>query len=637
MRRLFLLFIALSLPMNLLVSACGTLEISLETPPPPIEEPALGSLPEAILTAEPGLSLNSTSEEIRRAMLESATNWQSIWLDGTFVGFDPGATQAPPILREQVWIDLPTSRFRSVRGFIDGPMYTFKVSDGLTVLEMDLQTGQSQSNALPDLGPEKQFVPSYQPGNVYPQPLWGQLGTTISLLAFPSDFAQSEGVFQPLAMELVAGRETLVVEWTYAMNDFPSWKMWLDTETAVALKMQEFGKEGSENIQSELVVNQVIYDGVFDDTLFQAPSAPPQFSDVAGAPLSASEPAPTAASDTDPLRDVYFFAMDQGPAAGSTQLVRVPGSCVAGLSPCPEADVLSIPFTLNSGLTSLVWSPDGERAAFAYAVDPGGTPTSLFLFDPQAETWQSLIEFNFIDPPYWSPDGEWLAFRVQDGNGSDEIYAIRRDGAQLTNLSASEKLPGDGAPYALSGWINNHVILHSRSDGTIYLVRVEDGSVTPLFDTPLAKSDLVVPSPDGYFLAYTEASDHQIALKLLTPDGNTVRELTAFRMTSIYPIVWSPDGAQLAFAALTNGADPADGQDVYIIGSDGQNIQQVYHSEFAGINGLHFSPDGKFLLFQNDDALGRHILVVDLSTLEQHKLQISNLPMDSWWFAPSWR
>ena len=171
----------------------------------------------------------------------------------------------------------------------------------------------------------------------------------------------------------------------------------------------------------------------------------------------------------------------------------------------------------------------------------------------------------------------------------------------------------------------------------IYLLRVEDGSVTPLFDTPLAKSDLVVPSPDGYFLAYAEASDHQIALKLLTPDGDTARELTAFRMTSIYPIVWSPGGAQLAFAALTNGADPANGQDVYIIGRDGQNIQQVYHSEFAGINELHFSPDGKFLLFQNEDAVGRHIFVVDLSTREQHKLQISNLPMDSWWFAPSWR
>jgi WD40 repeat protein len=630
MRRLFILFIAL----GLLISACGTLEISLETPPPPIEEPPLGSAPETIASAEPGLSLNSTSEEIRQAMLESTTKWKSIWMDGTFIGYDPGATEAPPVLREQVWIDLPTSRFRSVSGFVDGPMYNFKVSDGLTVLEMNLQTGTSQSNALPDLGPEKQFVPTYQPGFVYPQPLWGQLGTTISLLAFPSDFAQSEGTFKPLAMEFVAGHETLVVEWTYATNELPSWRMWLDTETAVTLKMHEFGKEGSENIQSEIVVNEVIYDSVFDDALFHTPSAPPQFSDVAGNPLSATGPAPTVSSDPDPLREVYFFIFDHNYGNEKTQLVRVPGSCAAGLISCPEADVISLPSSVNASLPSLAWSPDGEAAAFAY---PDENRTGLFLFDPQAQAWQSIVQFNFIDPPFWSPDGKWLAFRVQDGEGSDEIYAIGRDGSQLTNLSANEDLPDDGPPYALSGWINNHVVLHSRSNGTVYLLRVEDGLVTPLFDTPLAKSDLVVPSPNGYYLAYTEAADQKIALKLLTPDGNTARELAAFRNTSIYPIVWSPDGVRLAFVALTNASDPSSGQDVFIIGSDGRGLQQVYHSKLASINSLSFSPDGRYLLFQDDDAAGRHIFVIDLTTLEQHKLQVPNIPLDWWWLAPSWR
>src|SRR5918993_213141 len=191
MRRSVVLFIALSL----LLSACGTLEISLETPPPAIAELPVGSFSDTTATAAPGLSLSSSSEEIRQRMLESATNWQSIWMDGTFIGYDPGATEASPVLREQVWIDLPTSRFRSLKGYVDGPMETLKISDGLTVLEMNLQTGESQSNPLPDLGPEKQFVPTYQPGYAYPQPLWGQLGTTVSLLAFPSDFAQSEGIF----------------------------------------------------------------------------------------------------------------------------------------------------------------------------------------------------------------------------------------------------------------------------------------------------------------------------------------------------------------------------------------------------------------------------------------------------------
>ena len=170
----------------------------------------------------------------------------------------------------------------------------------------------------------------------------------------------------------------------------------------------------------------------------------------------------------------------------------------------------------------------------------------------------------------------------------------------------------------------------------VYLVRVEDQAVKPLFETPPAKSDFV-PSPDGYFLAYMKPSEQNTALNLLTPNGSTVRELAAFKNTSIYPIVWSPDGVRLAFVSLTNGSETTSGQDVLIIGSDGRELQQIYHSAFGSINNLSFSSDGRYLLFQDDDATGRHIFVVELSTLEQHMLQVPNLPWDWWWLAPSWR
>ncbi len=87
-----------------------------------------------------------------------------------------------------------------------------------------------------------------------------------------------------------------------------------------------------------------------------------------------------------------------------------------------------------------------------------------------------MAEFNYVDPPLWSPDGEWLAFRVQDGEGKDEIYVVRRDGTELTNLSASENLPADGQPYVLNGWISDNVILRGRND-RVYLMRVSDDRV----------------------------------------------------------------------------------------------------------------------------------------------------------------
>jgi Tol biopolymer transport system component len=374
---------------------------------------------------------------------------------------------------------------------------------------------------------------------------------------------------------------------------------------------------------------------VFADSLFVNLSSRPQFSDFSGTPLDPGAPAPPASAGLDPLCGVYFFVSDHNYGNEKTQLVRVPGSCASGLIPCPEADVISPPSELKFSLTAMVWSPDGKLAAFPYPISADGNRAALFLFNPQDQTWKSIAEFNFIDPPMWSPDGDWLAFRVQDGAGSDEIYIIHPDGTGLSNLSTNEKLPAEGQPYVLNGWINNNVILRGRND-MVYLVRADYPTVKPLFDTPWIKSNFV-PSPDGYFLAYVDVNDQSAALKLLTPDGTTTRQLAAFDKASIYPVVWSPDGKQVAFVKMTN--DIAQGQDVFTIGTDGHNLQQVYHSDTGGIiePGPGFSRDGRFLLFEDNDATGRHIFVIDLSTMEKHMLMVPNLPLDWWYMAPSWQ
>jgi hypothetical protein len=632
MRKYFVVLILFTL----LLSGCGTLEVYIDTTPAG-DSVLPGSVTiAATATAGPGLSLNSTSEEIRQAMLASASQWKPVWMDGTITYFAmEGTDSQTATIREQVWIDLPPNRFRVVMGPAEGDAEKYMASDGVNILEMDLLSGQSQSRPLPDFARVAQFVPTPQPGSAFPQPLWGQMGTPLSQLAFPSDFAQSDGTFTPIATESVAGRDALIVDWTFAANQMPSWRMWLDTNTAVLLKMQTYDKEGGNTIRSEAVVNQISFDDVFADSLFGNPSALPQFSDVTGVPLKAGQPAPIVSSAPDPLRDVYFFVSDHVYGNEKTQLVRVPGSCVAALLPCPEAEVVSTPFDLKFSLSSLVWSPDGREAAFQYPVSADGNRAALFLFAPQDQTWKSLAEFNFIDPPIWSPDGNGLAFRVQDGAGRDEIHIIHPDGTGLTNLSASENLPEDGQPYVLNGWINNNVLLRGRND-VVYLVRANPVTVKPLFDTPWKKSNFV-PSPDGYFLAYVDVSDQTAALKLLTPDGKTTRELAAFEKASIYPLVWSPDGKQLAFVKMTN--DIAMGQDVFTIGTDGHNLQQLYHSDTGGIlePGPGFSPDGRFLLFEDNDATGRHLFVIDLSTLENHRLLVPNLPLDWWWMAPSWQ
>jgi hypothetical protein len=633
MRRLFGLFIALGLGL----SACGTLEISLATPPAEITEIPVGSAPEA--TAEPRLSLNSSSEEIQHFMLESARQWKSIWMDGTVTYFAMGGTDSQTAtVREQAWIDLPRSRFRILAGPAGDAPETFKVSDGATVLEVDLKTGQSQSYPLPDLGSEKQFVPPLQPGFAYPQPLWGQIGTSLSQLAFPSDFAQSEGTFKPIAIESVAGREALAVEWTYVQNQLPSWRMWLDTETAVILKMQSFDKEGGETIRSEALVNHVSYDDVFADPLFRAPVSLPQFGDMSGV-SNAPEPNAAAPTGRDALGELYFFVLPH--QAGQTaQLDRLPGMCVVGLAPCPAPEAVTPPFPFNFSLTPLTWSRDGNFAAFAYPDNPEGTPYKLWLFDPASNTWTSLFEYAYIDAPFWSPDGNWIAFRVQDGLGGEDVYAVQRDGTGLKNLTSSSNLPEGGRPYVMDGWITGNLIVRSGkpgNEGTVYLIRVADGHVQPMFEALLTKA-VFNPSSDGAWLVYDdynyEGQNH--TLFVTEPDGANPVKLANFRGGSLYPIVWSSDSRHVAFAYHTDATQGNPTADVYVIKRDGTGSQQVYHGVTVG--SLMFSPDRKYLLVnETTSPTGGHLFVVELETQQQRIIQAPGLSLDSDWYMPSWR
>ena len=111
MQKIFGVLILLSL----LLSGCGTLEISIETTP--VEDAALPVSAAITATIEPGLSVNSTSGQIRQAMLESASKWKSIWMDGTMTYYAmPGTDSQTTTLREQTWIDLTTGRFRVITG-----------------------------------------------------------------------------------------------------------------------------------------------------------------------------------------------------------------------------------------------------------------------------------------------------------------------------------------------------------------------------------------------------------------------------------------------------------------------------------------------------------------------------------------
>ncbi len=629
--------IPLLLALSLFLASCGTLEISFDVTPASAGEETLvpaSPTPEPVVR----LSMDSTSDEIYIAMLESAANWQTIWMDGALKSFSPEG-ELVQAERRQLWLDQMEVRFRLVEGPVEGAATRFRVGDRITVLEMDLLTGQNSVSATPPGDYTSQYIPPRTPGMAYPNPITSLIHDRFAEMAFPSDYAQSEGAFTPVAIELVAGRQALAVDWTYAQSQQPSRRLWLDVEKVVILKMQSFDKAGGGPLNAEYTVEQVAFDAAFDPQLFSfSPSTMPGFSDINGKLERTPTPAETEAvppSGPDPLGEVYFFVGDRSYPVRNIDLVRLPGSCVAGLSACPSPEKVDTPFRLAFSLSPLAWSPDAGLAALAYPISDDGGTSGLFVFNPADDSWAKIAEFPFIDPPLWSPDGDWLAFRVQDGMGSEWLYAVHPDGSGLVNVSDFEGLPAGESPFVMDGWLGGNLLLRPMmlaQNGNAYRVRVTDGFVEPLFGTYLTKANFNV-SPNGQWLAFVDydyTSPVQ-TLKLFKPGGTELRDLAVFPDGSIQALAWSPDSGELAFIHMTD----AMGYDVYVVNPDGSGLRQVYSPQDA--TRVQFSPDGAFLLVEGMDGTGQHLTIVNLSTLEARLLQAPDLRLDTDWMAASWR
>ncbi len=591
------------------------------------------NLPDVII-----LRTDFSSGQLQQVMIQSATKWMSLQMSGTITWFGAdGSTQA---FEERTWIDPSNNRFKvELDGVINAADRIVKFSDGMMIYNLNLNSGLVESASFPDFARVGQYVPPVGEGVAYPNPIWGQMGTPLSEMAFSSNFAQGGGTFKAVSLETIAGRETLIVEWTPPSQTQVAYKFWLDTRTAVILKMQEFGvMDGTGALQGERVVARIAYNQIFDANIFTMPS---DFQQAVIPTRVGSQPIETGSDSMSDKEagELYFFLMPHQ-AGKSIQLVKVSGTCIFEPVNCPPMQIVDVPFPFNFTINPLSWSPDGMYAAFSYSDNVNGTPTRLWLFDPAAGSWTSLAEFPYIDPPFWSPNGMWIAFRTQDGLGGEDVYVVRRNGSELKSVSTN--LPADGWPYIMDGWLGDSIIMRSALPGAgntypSYFVQVADGSVRSTFEAGASKEQFVA-APDTSLLAFDDydSTTQTHVLKIMDVDGTNEIALANFKGGSIYPVVWSPNSQWIAFNYYSDFNNGLPSAEVYIVNRNGQTLSSIYKGTTVGR--LIFSPDGTYLLVEETtSASGGHLFLVNLSTLETNMLAAPGLSADYDWYAPSWR
>lgn len=196
-------------------------------------------------------------------------------------------------------------------------------------------------------------------------------------------------------------------------------------------------------------------------------------------------------------------------------------------------------------------SPDGALLVISSGTGPGtsriytlpiagGTPTQVT--DAVPSYWHG-----------WSPDGGTLAYAARR-DGVFNIFTIPVTGGPETQLTFG---PGhkDGPDFTPDGawiWFN------SDQGGSMDLWRMRpDGSDLEPMTRDAAANWFPHPAPDGsaiLYLAYAPGvaghpRDHDVALKLMPPEGGPARTIVSFLggQGSINVPCWAPDGSRFAF------------------------------------------------------------------------------------------
>lgn len=238
---------------------------------------------------------------------------------------------------------------------------------------------------------------------------------------------------------------------------------------------------------------------------------------------------------------------------------------------------------------------DCRSGRIVFTSDRGGPQPDLFVMDAHGGA-ATRITTTGAHAPDWSPDGSTIAFDSFTGAGAHDIFTVKADGSDLTDLTNSAPgLDQYGAAWSADGADIAFVAeAHGSRHAALYVMNADGSGRHEVANVVGAEEGNPSWSPDGTLIVFdafpASGPGH---LFLVRPDGTHLRALTNDALDAWAPD-WSPKGNLIVFS--DGGSAPT--SDLMTIRPDGTGLTQLTHLGMFTAAGLAaFSPDGRAITY----------------------------------------